>query len=98
MKLVAYYKFENYFAYISVMITPCFSKLLHKVAIHKLIISLSRLLEGLPYDGNEQLHGYCSHNDRVREEEDFGGKFRTTPDWLIYNIFNLIRFLLLFMK
>ena len=98
MKLVAYYKFENYFAYISVMITPCFSKLLHKVAIHKLIISLSRLLEGLPYDGNEQLHRDLSHYDRVGEEEDFGGHFRTTPHWLFYKILNLISFLLLFWK
>ena len=52
------------------MITPRFSELLYKFTTHKLVISLSCLLEGLPYDGDEELHRDCSHDDRVGEEKD----------------------------
>lgn len=65
------------------MQAPSFSKLLHQVTIHKLVISLSSLLEGLPYDGNEELHGDRAHDNRVGEEEDFGGKFGTAAQRLI---------------
>jgi hypothetical protein len=65
------------------MQTPGFSELLHKITIHKLVISLSSLLERLPYDGDEELHGDCAHDDRVGEKEEFGGEFGTTAQSLI---------------
>jgi hypothetical protein len=65
------------------MQAPSFSKLLHQVTIHKLVISLSSLLEGLPYDGNEELHGDRAHYNRIGKEEDFGGKFGTAAQRLI---------------
>ena len=67
------------------MLTPCFSKLLHKITTHKLVISLSRLLEGLPYDGDEQLHRDCAHNNWVGEKEDSRGHFWAAAHWVIYS-------------
>jgi hypothetical protein len=66
------------------VITPSFSELLHKVTTHKLVISFCRLLEGLPYDGNEEFHGDCSHNYRVAKEEDPRGNLRATSHWIIF--------------
>jgi hypothetical protein len=63
---------------IGVKLRPHLLEMLANVSTHKLILTLSCLLESLKNDSNEKSHEDCTHQESVGEKEYLGREPRAT--------------------
>lgn len=66
---------------------PDLSEMIAQIRIHKFVLSVCWIFEGLQNDCNEELQENSRNDECVRKEEGLGGFAISAADWLIYLIF-----------